>query len=89
MRTAIPPSALVAPVRASVSEVSSAIPLEFNTLAEQVNDSLVQERMLAVLSGFFGALALLLAMIGLFGTFSYLVTQRQTELGIRMALGAT
>jgi ABC-type lipoprotein release transport system permease subunit len=89
LRTAIPPSALVAPVRAAVAEVNSAIPLEFNTLAEQVNDSLVQERLMALLSGLFGPLALLLAMIGLFGTFSYLVTQRQTEFGIRMALGAT
>jgi predicted permease len=89
LRTAIPPSALVAPVRAAVAEVNSAIPLEFNTLAEQVNDSLVQERLMALLSGLFGALALVLAMIGLFGTFSYLVTQRQTEFGIRTALGAT
>jgi predicted permease len=89
LRTAIPPSALVAPVRAAVAGVNSAIPLEFHTLAEQVNDSLVQERSLALLSGFFGALALLLAIIGLYGTFSYLVTQRQTEFGIRTALGAT
>jgi len=50
---------------------------------------MTRERVLAVLSAVFGGLALLLEAIGLFGTLNYLVTQRRTEFGIRVALGAT
>jgi predicted permease len=88
IRTSVRPSAVLSLIQGSVAEVDKSISLEFNTLARQVDDSLVQERVLATLSCFFGGLALLLATIGLYGAVSYMVTQRQTEFGIRMALGA-
>jgi len=82
------PAVLIPGVQETIGMINKEIPLEFQTLARQVDDSLVQERLLATLSGFFGGLAMLLALIGLYGALSYLVTLRGTEFGIRMALGA-
>ena len=59
------------------------------TLAEQVDASIVPERLLATLAGFFGAVGALLAAIGLFGLLAYTVARQTKEIGIRMALGAT
>jgi putative ABC transport system permease protein len=59
------------------------------TLAEQVDASIVPERLLATLAGVFGAVGALLAAIGLFGLLAYTVARQTKEIGIRMALGAT
>jgi predicted permease len=88
LRTDGDPAALSPVVRNLAGEVNHAISLDFVTLSQQVASSLARPRLLATLSAFFGALALLLAMVGLYGTVAYSVARRQNEIGIRLALGA-
>jgi len=82
------PALLTKSVAAALAAVHPDITMSFRPLADQVNSSLIQERIVAMMSGFFGGLALLLAGLGLYGITSYAVSRRRTELGIRMALGA-
>jgi ABC-type antimicrobial peptide transport system permease subunit len=83
-----PLSTVVQNVKDVISGVDTRISFEFSTLEEQVASSLARERMLALLSTYFGGLALVLAMIGLYGTLSYSVARRRKEIGVRLSVGA-
>ncbi|HTX75171.1 MAG TPA: ABC transporter permease [Terracidiphilus sp.] len=89
VRTAIDPDKAVSPVLAAIKSIDARLPVySIKTLDNQLDDSLVQERLVASLSDLFGLLALVLTCVGLYGLLAYTVNRRAGEIGIRMALGA-
>ena len=90
VRTVGDPSQLMSQVRQAVRSVDPNLPIGgITTLSEQVSSNLAQQRLIARLTTIFGALALGLACLGLYGVMSYTVARRTSEFGIRLALGST
>jgi putative ABC transport system permease protein len=82
-------SPLIAGLKDTAQRVNPEIVLNFSVLRTSVLHGLMRERLMATLSGFYGGLAAMLAMVGLYGIISYMVIRRRNEIGIRMAMGAS
>lgn len=88
IRTRMPFSNLISAVKETANQTSANMDVSFYAFRRMIDEGLLRERLVAQLSGFFGALAVVLAVIGLYGVISYMVERRRNEIGIRMSLGA-
>ena len=88
IRTLNDPASMAAAVRQEIRMLDKNLPVKLSRFSELVDENLVQERLIATLSGFFGGLALLLASVGLYGVMAYNVQRRTREIGIRISMGA-
>jgi predicted permease len=83
-----PSAAISATIKRKLAATHPGVIMEFGDFQKEIRDQLTPERLMAILSGSFGILAAVLAMVGLYGVISFLVARRRNEIGIRLALGA-
>lgn len=88
LRSGAPLAGILSAVKGTAEQADPDADVTFYNLHKMIDDGLLRDRLMARLSGFFGGLAVVLAVIGLYGVISYMVARRRNEIGIRMSLGA-